>query len=517
MDLHVSIIGDIFHDLTVVAPSLLSEPDTDTLLEKPIHNSPGGSGLNFVTHFSSHLAHPSTARPPTLAFYSALGSDNYGAQASAHLASLPLTFSNCNPTNAPTGHCMVVSSSNSADRSFYTYRGAMSVFEPDLTLPTIDVQHHLHITGVMNYPHLLTGDPSPILYHLANSCSTSSLVPQQDATTSHYPLLRPLFPHLTYLILSTSEARAIACDEPFAAYFTTTASPRFTVITNGAQGSTLYERSSSGASSSDAHAATPYHHPATPTPVLDATGAGDAFAAGFLATILQSPHPPTRKNLHAAMATATLFGAACCNNIGASTPLSLPPLSLTPLPPPVPTIPRPTIPRPTNLHAVFDFDRTLAAIEVGQFDLTSSSLPQRVARVFGSAGRLSMLVEFLRELKGRGVRLSVLSYNSSHIIRKAFTYCEPEFLKLFGAIKGFEDVATNQIGMPVSKGESLGAMIGRGERVIFVDDSSRNIRDVNAALPKVRTVWVDLGGGEDGGMEEEHVEEVLRWSDALHN
>jgi hypothetical protein len=135
-----------------------------------------------------------------------------------------------------------------------------------------------------------------------------------------------------------------------------------------------------------------------------------------------------------------------------------------------------------------------------------------ITRVFGSQKRLDSLLGMLRELRDLGVRLSVLSFNSSHIVRKAFTYTEPELLKLFATIKGYEDVGTNQIGLPVGKGESIREIVGAGEEALFVDDSSRNVRDVKEALgERAETVFVDCSGG-GGGMQQVHVETVGMWA-----
>ena len=63
---------------------------------------------------------------------------------------------------------------------------------------------------------------------------------------------------------------------------------------------------------------------------------------------------------------------------------------------------------------VFDFDLTLAAKNVGIFDLEDC-----VNRSFGGAQRVAMLQAMLQNLSDSGVETVVLTFNSSHTVRKA--------------------------------------------------------------------------------------------------
>ncbi len=63
---------------------------------------------------------------------------------------------------------------------------------------------------------------------------------------------------------------------------------------------------------------------------------------------------------------------------------------------------------------VFDFDLTLAAKNVGIFDQEDG-----VNRSFGGAKRVAMLHAMLQQLADSGIQMTVLTFNSSHTVRKA--------------------------------------------------------------------------------------------------
>ncbi|MXZ82937.1 MAG: carbohydrate kinase, partial [Synechococcus sp. SB0666_bin_14] len=65
------------------------------------------------------------------------------------------------------------------------------------------------------------------------------------------------------------------------------------------------------------------HHPAYPVPVVDSTGAGDAFLAGLLHQVVQQPRlldQPAADAVVQAMAFAGACGAMVCTGAGAIDP-----------------------------------------------------------------------------------------------------------------------------------------------------------------------------------------------------
>jgi sugar/nucleoside kinase (ribokinase family) len=57
--------------------------------------------------------------------------------------------------------------------------------------------------------------------------------------------------------------------------------------------------------------------PAGTAPIVDATGAGDAFAARLIAALVEGPWPPSRSGLQRAMAAASRLAAAVARVPGA--------------------------------------------------------------------------------------------------------------------------------------------------------------------------------------------------------
>jgi sugar/nucleoside kinase (ribokinase family) len=537
MSLHLQVIGDSILDIIVQAPSLASEANTDTLLKQPVTHRAGGSGVNTLSHLRMNDASSKITFHTT--FHTTMShSGPNGALLKHHINNLPtpITLHNHTSPNSveKTPHCLVITSPE--DRLFYTYRGSLDTFNPPPLLPTPSHHNHLHVTGLMNFPNLLT---SGYIARQFDNFDTTSVVPQTDASNSYWKDLVTILENVTFLICSESEAANLCpstsdldsfCSSPSAALYT--------AVTSGPSGSTVYDRARKCKISVPAF-------PVRAERIRDTTGSGDAFAAGFLGTILPalttdaSISPST---LLEACISGNAHGSTCCMNVGASTPLdefvieqhrdtirSLAAdgsnwidivASAVPVPTKAPqsfqtssrTSSRTSsISSITAKHVILDFDRTLATIEVGTYDLTSSSKGAIINRVFGSASRLSSIKDMLATLKDGGVKLTILSYNSSHTIRKAFSYTDPSLLKMFDCILGFEDVETNQIGLPVGKGAAIKSFLAHNEAALFVDDSSRNIRDVMEA-GGIETIWVKCVDGEEGGMDDDHISQILEWA-----
>ena len=87
-----------------------------------------------------------------------------------------------------------------------------------------------------------------------------------------------------------------------------------------------------------------------------------------------------------------------------------------------------------SIVAVFDFDQTLASIQVGIFDVNSSD------RVFGGAARTQIIINMIAALRAAGAEVHIVTRNSVHVVRKALGPRPGiNVLGLVGSILGRED------------------------------------------------------------------------------
>ena len=230
-----------------------------------------------------------------------------------------------------TGHCVVVISQD-GERSFLTHRGCVEHFSPatHINLPrllstttgTNDHHLHVHIAGYYNLPHFWNGSLKEILQllrsrhgllsneRIGKSCQddsifiktmTTSLVPQFDATNQWDGQLLDLLPCLDFLILNEYEARRISTSSPWCcaeyndniykdqedeklidhiAHAFHCKSPHaatIIVVTLGSNGAVAVQ---------NGKVIYRYPLPVKQNAVVDTTGAGDAFAGGFLASLM---------------------------------------------------------------------------------------------------------------------------------------------------------------------------------------------------------------------------------------
>lgn len=131
---------------------------------------------------------------------------------------------------------------------------------------------------------------------------------------------------------------------------------------------------------------------------------------------------------------------------------------------------------------MFDWDRTLSVLEMGEFDISSNNKKVIVKRVFGSAERFTNLLDMLNSLKEANVKLAILSFNSSHLIKKCLRIVMHD-AELFTHVYGFEDVPS--IGQFLQAPQPKSITINNNfppssteKNMLFVDDNIKNIDDV---------------------------------------
>lgn len=242
------VVGDVIDDIVVVQDGPL-RTDTDT--PAIIRQLPGGSAANTAAWLASLGA--------DVAFAGAVGADDLVR----HAAAMPGVEARLLATDLPTGAIVVLV--DGEHRSMLTSRGANAAL--DLQLVAVDGFDHLHLTA---HPLLQSADGGAAFTALIRRAKAAGLAVSLDPGSAGFiadfgvDRFLNAVDGVDILLPSLDEGRLLTgLDDPEAIV---RALPFPTVVlTAGAEG-----------------AYAPGHVPAVPAQVVDPTGAGDAFAAGFL-------------------------------------------------------------------------------------------------------------------------------------------------------------------------------------------------------------------------------------------
>ncbi len=241
----ILVIGDVIDDV-VVRPLEPVAPATDTRSE--IVARPGGSGANTAAWLGA-LGAP-------VRFAGRVGAPDVGrhdAALAAHGVDARLTPD----PQAPTGSIVVLAH----DRTMFTARGAnANLSAADLPAELLDGVEHVHVSG---YALFEPGPRAAVLGVVARAGLPWSVDPASASWLRDADFLA--WTAGAALCLANEDEAAVLGDALAGAY------PEV-VIKRGAAGATLLGGDSV---------------PAAPADVVDLTGAGDAFAAGFLAAQLR--------------------------------------------------------------------------------------------------------------------------------------------------------------------------------------------------------------------------------------
>ncbi len=195
-----------------------------------------------------------------------------------------------------------VAVASDGERTFYHYIGANGeLAEADLNWEIIEQAKILHIAGALVMPRF-DGTPMANVLQKAQTLGiTTSLDTAYDATGRWLETLEPCLRYLDIFMPSLLEAQhltGLTDYREIARFLRETYDIRTIAIKMGGDGSFV--------STPDAS----HLIPAYPVPVVDATGAGDAYAAGFLAG--------TRMgwDLKSTAELAAATGAACVTALG---------------------------------------------------------------------------------------------------------------------------------------------------------------------------------------------------------
>jgi ribokinase len=270
---------------TDVVVVLAGEPTPGSDRPATIRTGGGGAGANVAVH----LARLGTA----VVLAGCTGDDAAGRGLAAELAAAGVALRLRTVAGAATG-TIVSLVEPGGQRSMLADRGANLALRPD-DVPAPPPGGHLHLSG---YTLLDPGPRGAGLAALAAAVAagcTISVDPASTGPLTRYGVDRWLADTAaaTLLLPNADEARLLTgCADPADAARALARRHRIVAVSLGADGALW------------ASGALLVHRPALGTDVVDTTGAGDAFAAGLLATWLASPGIDPGDALDAGLARA---------------------------------------------------------------------------------------------------------------------------------------------------------------------------------------------------------------------
>lgn len=284
-------VGDVMLDIRATLPAPLAM-GSDT--PAPISFGSGGSAANTAA-WLGQLGVPCV-------FAGRVGADAFGHEAVQALRAHGVVPAVSTDPDVPTGVCLVLIGPD-GERTMVPSSGANTGLSPDdLGAGLLGAADHLHLSG---YTLLGEGCRPAALYalELAGTVGASISVDAASAepirTVGPERFLEPIAPGTVLLANSDELAALTGTADQDAGLAALVARGLDVVLKCGSRGSVL------------GTAAGRWHSPATPAEVLDSTGAGDAFAAGFLAALHSGA------TLVDALAAGNRLGAVAVGKLGA--------------------------------------------------------------------------------------------------------------------------------------------------------------------------------------------------------
>ncbi|QPC83383.1 carbohydrate kinase family protein [Phototrophicus methaneseepsis] len=224
-------------------------------------------------------------------FYGLVGGDDFGVFVLRQLADFGVHTGHIQTVDTPTG--VTIALTYSQDRALLTYPGTIDQYAgQDLTSDVLRPYTHLHVGSFFLQTSL---QPKlACIFEQARALGlTTSLDIGWDPTETWFdnPYLAPTLAHTDYFLPNEDEVTALAGGDYM---------PQRVAV--HVAGALIVKRGSRGAAAYQANGEEIASVPSLPVTVIDTTGAGDAFNAGFIYAT---------KILNHALPEALRFAAAC--------------------------------------------------------------------------------------------------------------------------------------------------------------------------------------------------------------
>jgi sugar/nucleoside kinase (ribokinase family) len=206
------------------------------------------------------------------ALLAAVGDDVFGGLVRAQLSALGVTLLAADGRGAPTGLTVVLSEPD--DRGMLTLPGTIAALRPsDVTDDLLALARHVHVASLYLQPGLAAG-LDEVFARAKKAGLTTSLDTNWDPA-EEWQSIAKILEHTDVFLPNANELRAIAgLDDVDEAASKLVASGTTVVMKNGAAGARAWWPGGRCAA------------PGRKVDVVDTTGAGDSFNAGFLAARL---------------------------------------------------------------------------------------------------------------------------------------------------------------------------------------------------------------------------------------
>jgi len=280
----------------IAAPVDYANLSEDTVRVERIEVRSGGDCMNVAVGLARLGA--------DVSFCGKVGSDLFGSFLRDRLIESGVDISGLvTDETAPTAACITLIN-DQAQRMFLYCGGTNKTFaHTDVSPALLSSCDHLHISGVMQLPGLDGSGCANLLRRAKEAGKTTSLDVTWDSTGRWLELMEESLPYLDFFLPSELEARHITSksDPREMAAFLREKGVGAVVIKLGEKGSYVSWQAGE------------CFQKAFKVPVLDTTGAGDAFVAGFLYGYAAG------KPLPECLEIAAAVGAHCVMAYGATT------------------------------------------------------------------------------------------------------------------------------------------------------------------------------------------------------